>query len=363
MTDEHRTLLRLLSVAMGNARHLPVADCQWEEVASLSFGQGVAAIAFDGLQNLYTTSPETKALMDSPDWRELKYKWIGQALSCEKRYARYERAVGRLAGCCHQLGLKMLVLKGYGCSLNYPVPGHRPTGDIDIYLFGQKECLDRWAEHILGEKVARRNEHHSVFRFEGFTVENHQTILDVKAHKSCACLEELLEKLARDSEAHPHIPGLYLPSVAFNSVHLLRHAANDFATVRTTLRHLLDWSTFVSGQRVDWAFLHDVARRSNMHLFLDAVNGICVDYLGYPPQQFPVLECRSRLRDKVLNEILTNEDRPDAAPCGLSWWRKWGYGLAKSRRLWKNRWKHDMVYNESLWESFVWKSRNRLNNL
>lgn len=37
----------------------------------------------------------------------------------------------------------MMVLKGYGLSLNYLKPSHRPCGDIDIWLFGkQKEADD-----------------------------------------------------------------------------------------------------------------------------------------------------------------------------------------------------------------------------
>lgn len=77
-----------------------------------------------------------------------------------------------------------------------------------------------------------------------------------------------------------------LPSVRFNSIHLLRHMVNDFATVKTTLRHVLDWVTFVKNNDVDWAFVQKIARETNMIRFLDAVNGICVAFLGYTSEKF-----------------------------------------------------------------------------
>lgn len=48
----------------------------------------------------------------------------------------YLQAVASLAGFYNAHGYKMMVLKGYACSLNWPRPEHRPCGDIDIWLFG-----------------------------------------------------------------------------------------------------------------------------------------------------------------------------------------------------------------------------------
>lgn len=94
--------------------------------------------------------------------------------------------------------------------------------------------------------MSHGNEHHSILSFEGYTLENHWTVLDVNAHKSSRYLEELLEKWAAEHREHI-VDGVAvcLPSVRFNSIHLLRHMVNDFATVKTTLRHVLDWVTFV----------------------------------------------------------------------------------------------------------------------
>ena len=71
---------------------------------------------------------------------QMKLEWIGEVLqNYEQRYSAYENAIGSLADFYNQHGFKMMVLKGYACSLDWPKPEHRPCGDIDIWQFGQQK--------------------------------------------------------------------------------------------------------------------------------------------------------------------------------------------------------------------------------
>jgi hypothetical protein len=45
-----------------------------------------------------------------------------------------------------------------------------------------------------------------------------------------------------------------------------------------------------------------------------------------------------------------SEELPNHPPHGF--WNSITYDYKKTKRLWKNRWKYKMVYNESLWQSF-----------
>ena len=136
--------------------------------------------------------------------------------------------------------------------------------------------------------------------------------------------------------------------------------ATDFATVKTTLRHVLDWATFVKchSDEIDWGFVRDVAHRAKMHLFLDALNGICVEYLGYPKEMFPVEKENARLRDRVLEDILHPEFQDKVPPME----KRIAYGIVKTKRLWVNRWKHRMVFDESIlstfWHSAIYRMRH-----
>lgn len=350
MTSTHTILLGLLRVSLGNGLlgSLPSAVF-WEDVFTLAEKQGVAHLALDGLQNL-----PRNVWPGIETWVE----WAGQTASAEAHYRQQEDTLRKLSECLVQHNARMLVLKGWGCSLNYPIPSHRPCGDIDIYLI-DSNGVDM--ERELGVSADRSNPHHGVFQYNGFTIENHKTILDVNKHQSNLYIEELLELLAKDS-IESAIKNVFVPSSKFNSVHLLRHMASDFATSHTTMRHVLDWATFVNANDVDWSFVHDVAKKTNMSRFLDALNGICVEYLGYDIEKFPVLMHDEALRDRVLNDILDPSDRLNPVLSGrdAGIFEKIAYGIAKTRRMIANRWKYQIVYDETLWESFVGLATNRL---
>ena len=136
--------------------------------------------------------------------------------------------------------------------------------------------------------------------------------------------------------------------------------ANHFATEKITLRHLLDWALFVekNAEAIDWQFVTDFASRTNMHRFLSAVNRISVRDLGFSGDHFPVPFPDEALASRVLGDILSPEWQGEIPPMK----DKVSYAIAKSRRLWHNRWKYRIVYDETLWESFWTLARNRIKN-
>lgn len=72
--------------------------------------------------------------MDSPELEDLKYEWFGSVFQAEADYKKYVEDIASLAKAYSEAGIEMMVLKGYGLSLNYPVPAHRPVGDVDVFL-------------------------------------------------------------------------------------------------------------------------------------------------------------------------------------------------------------------------------------
>lgn len=344
-------LFQLLKVALGNSSScdFPTDKVNWNAVKMLAQEQGVLGVAFDAFETLpVTRRPDEDCFLD----------WMGQVCFMESTYESYEWAIAELGRFCESQKVPVLLMKGWGCSLNYCNPKHRPCGDIDILLGKYKVFIEQIISQK-GIKINYANEHHAVFAFNGFTVESHETVLDANSHKSNGYLNQILDQLALDSISNSEKQiGLVLPSDKFNSIHLLRHMASDFAEVRTSLRHVIDWSTFVTKNCVDWDFVHDVAHRANMHRFLDAVNGICVHVLGYPEDKFPIEHRSVKLESRVLNEILTCSDTAGIAT-GISLIDKIGYGIRKTGRMVKNRWKYRIVFDESLLTSFIWKARNR----
>lgn len=90
----------------------------------------------------------------------------------------------------------MIVLKGYGLAQNYPIPCHRPCGDVDIYLFGEQEKADKLLQEKFGITIDKTHHHHTVFRFKNETEENHYDFLNVHVRPSNKRVEKKLKKMA-----------------------------------------------------------------------------------------------------------------------------------------------------------------------
>ena len=203
----------------------------------------------------------------------------------------------------------------------------------------------------LGLQVDEDKEHHTTFLFDGIMVENHYDIVNNETHSSNRRIEQPLKRFAAQPGESVELGGVAvgLPSVPFNALFLLRHAAVHFAAINIGLRHVLDWYVFVerNAGRIDWEELRALAREANMDRFLECLNAICAEDLGLDTSLLPPSACDPKLKERVLNEILSPEFS-DAKPNGLlpnMWF--------KTRRWWANRWKHRIVYDESLAGAFV----------
>ena len=245
----------------------------------------------------------------------------------------------------------MMLLKGYGLSLFYPVPEHRPCGDIDIWLFGRQPEADKLVAREWGVPVDVHKEHHTTFDVDGIMVENHYDFVNKETHASNARLERLFKQYAAQPGESVAVAGVavYLPSEQLNALFLLRHAAVHFAAINIGLRHVLDWCVFVAHchDRIDWPALYAVARETRMVGFLNCLNALCVDCLGLEAPSLPDFERDAELEKRVLDEILSpafSGEQPEGLLRVVRF---------KTRRWWANRWKHRLVFDDGLAGAFV----------
>lgn len=325
---------------------------KWRNVFQLSIQQGVNAIVADGLQ-LLLKNPCNKELSKSLDVAPLKLQkmqWLGSSLTIERIYEQHKRVMSELAAFYSSHGIKMLVTKGYGLSLNYPVPNHRPLGDIDIWLFGEQKRGDK-ALSEKGIKIDYGHHHHTIFNYKGVTIENYSDFLCVPGHRKNASYERILKRLAHEESIKSEINGeeIYYPSANFNALFILKHSATHFASTEMNLRQLLDWGLFIlkHGKDVDWQMVIKVAQKYNLYRFMSCQNALCVDYLGFPSEAFPEFERNKELETRVLNDILSpefNKKAPKGFIKGL---------LFKYERWRANIWKHKITFPESLTETLL----------
>ncbi len=262
ITPSAHTLFHLLRSALGSqsAEMIP-SDIDWKEVIDLSFEQGVAAMLADGIDKATKTKiDEGLELLDSPELEDLKYEWFGSVFQAEEDYRQHLESISSLARTYAQAGISMMLLKGYGLGLNYPIPEHRSTGDIDVYLFNENEdenenrsLLPAWKRgdeliRSLDIVVEEGHEHHTTFQFRGQMVENHYDFFNTKVHRDAPSIEAKLKALSANGSREHLLPDgtkILLPSADFNVIFLIRHLGQHFAGERITLRQILDYGLFL----------------------------------------------------------------------------------------------------------------------
>lgn len=263
--------------------------------------------------------------------------WFGYNNMLEKKYEKHKIAIDKLASFYQQNDVKMLLLKGYGLSQYWPVPKHRPSGDMDIYLFGDWKRADKLIADKLGIQVDAGHEHHTCFTFDRESIENHYDFINTKASQSAVWIEAKLKELIDSS--------LY-PSADFNAIFLMRHLGQHFAGVEATLRQVLDWGFFMraENEKVHWNEIISFLKKMGIYDFFCCINSVCVDYLGFKNNYFPNLSDNRALVNRVLEDILSPEFS-DEKPCGNY---KINIILFKIKRFFANSCKRKLIYKEGM---------------
>ena len=184
------TFFSLLRLGIGHYSNNLTQLINWKEIRNLAEKQGLYAVVLDGIEKLPSNIKPPQ---------EILLEWIGEVLQdYEYMYGQYCRAISELAGFYNSHGYKMMALKGYACSLDWPRPEHRPCGDIDIWLFGKQKEADEAVARDKGIVIDNSHHHHTVFEWGEFTVENHYDFINVHAHKSSAEIEKIFKELGND---------------------------------------------------------------------------------------------------------------------------------------------------------------------
>ena len=202
------SLIRLSLGASADEMDLSVlTESDWKEIIDLSFEQGVAAIAVDGLQKGLEVRGEGLEsdgldLLDYPELEPLKYEWFEATFQAEGDYGKTVEAAEELAK-----KFPIVVLKGLAVARKYPVPAHRASVDLDVYI-NDDDNDDRLLQNV---KVIRDDYKHTGFMYKGVMVEYHKSLIGWKSLRN----GRFIEKTLRESLGTPD--GIY-PNDYFNAL-------------------------------------------------------------------------------------------------------------------------------------------------
>lgn len=305
---DHRTsdtLFALLRAALHGARPEPIADgIEWSAVFAAAQRQGVAALAWDGLQRLQAAGGGVP-----PMDRETKIRWFVAVEAVRQRYRKQQRAARHLGELLSQAGVEALVFKGLSLSRYYPEPEYRECGDIDlIALDGRCRELERCIA-AAGGRAGHVSPKHATLTFQGVPIESHRFFVWDFLSRSDRELNRELIGAMRDAEPLSGHKGLLQPGGSFDELFVPVHAATHFRTEGIVVRHLIDWMLVIgrAGGRPDMERL----ARYGLDGFVRILNRIARERLDADiPEE--LCRCDDAACAKVLDDLLfRNEDETD----------------------------------------------------
>lgn len=347
-SNNKAVFLSLVRIGIGHHADVLFDNIDWPSIQTLAEKQGLYGIVLDSIEKIpQSFRPNQEFLLE----------WIGEVLQgYEYRYEQYCKTIAELAGFYNSHGYKMMVLKGHACALNWPKPAHRPCGDIDIWLFGKQKEADSLLAKEKKIKVDKSHHHHTVFNWAEFTVENHYDFVNVHAERSGIEMEMVFKDLGQDdthfvemkNESKGTATIVYLPSPNLHALFLIKHNVSHFVGSNITLRQVLDWAFFVEKhtKEIDWNWLNGMIEKYHMKEFVNSLNAICVEELGFDPSIFKGVQFNPHLKDRILADIISPK-YPTEEPARLI-----PRLVFKFKRWEGNGWKQKLCYNETRWSLF-----------
>lgn len=244
-------LARLLGFALGKVKDYslpPIID--WKEVIDLSFSQEVAALAIDGLQQLYDLVPDLELELDSEENKGIKREWFGNVVTCELDYSSRKDVTDKLTKMWDSEGIGVTVVKGTAIAKYYPIPEHRFSCDIDLFIGDEWERSCKILEQN-GIAVSYEGYKDAEFYVDDVYVESHRYIAPVRGNKTLIRFENYLRGLLAERVERVDGKKYFYPTLMFNVMFFIEHARGHLLHEKMNLKQVCDW-VVLRQQDVNW---------------------------------------------------------------------------------------------------------------
>ena len=336
--------LEFLRYTLEGERAVPegLDQIDWEGLYRFAEQQSIVGVMFEGVQRLGSNAAIPRPLL---------MQWVGCAQQIEARNAQLNRVCVELAEMLRQEGFECCILKGQGNALMYPNPYSRTSGDIDVWVRGERgekysvESLEfrdtlRW---LGGERcevrevirwVRERNPkgkacyHHIDYgEFKGVEVEVHYrpSFMNNLIHNKR--LQRWFEEQAEEQFAHQvELPdgtgSICVPTREFNIIYQLSHIYNHVLHEGIGLRQVVDYYFLLRGERcevrgvmeevrgergvkfrVESLEFRDTLRWLGLEAFAGALMWVLSEVLGLE-EEYLIAPMDERLGRVLLSEIM-----------------------------------------------------------
>ena len=264
------SLLFLLCKGLEGDGQMEFDSVKLEGVMTMASAYGLSAIAFDGLE---------KALDSNPEWRNeipkpMLMQWFGLCIQQTALFKKNWSAACSLASLLSENSIEAVVLKGRSIAQYYPIPEHRYSCDLDLFVAGfnwERACEILEAKGIRLEREVYKEVE---FTFEGVNVELHRYITPVRGNKTLLLFERYLRDLL-DASPKSYFEGtrLLCPPLMFIVMLYIEHALGDLLHGKLTLKHVLDW-VVLRKQEIDRTEIEVRCKEFGFHRFLMLIDAL-----------------------------------------------------------------------------------------
>lgn len=286
ISNAAETVLQLIRKAIDNSykEDLP-NEIDWTEVLKLVSSQGIASFCLETVGFLPAKTIPKQVLL----------QWIGLAEMQRQQFEQTWRVACKLDKLWVSDGIHATVLKGRSIAKYYPVPSHRYSCDLDVFIGGE---WGRACELLEGQGIRLE---HEVYKEVEFTLDNiyvecHRYITPVRGNKHLEEFERYLRSLL-DREPKDCFEGttLVCPPLMFTVLLYIEHALGNLLHGHLMLKHIVDW-VVLRRQSVDWDAFHAICKTFKFDKFLPLIDAFAdvvegnMDYQDLQPSYKEVFD-------------------------------------------------------------------------
>ena len=231
------SFLQLIRIALGNAAsfHSPLSAQEWEGMMSISAKQGIAGIAFSGVEKLPKEQmPPLEVIMD----------WSAVADYTEQENRRLNKVSAKVCEMFERDGKRVCIVKGASVGVFYPEPLRRSAGDVDVWMAGGYKIVAEYVKRKFADVSGGHYGRHVSVDVDGVSVEIHF----MPAELYSPLHRRYLKKLYKEIEAKPWIcraelnggGSIIVPELKDNLIIVTVHLFNHFAVEGVGMKQVLD---------------------------------------------------------------------------------------------------------------------------
>ena len=293
---------KLIQISIGESiKDFPKLDStQWHMLYTLSHQQAIVGVVFNAVEKL----PDEKR----PP-RELVLKWIVATERIKQLNYHLNIIAPKIESQFRNHNFQSCILKGQGIAQLYPNPELRTSGDIDIWINGDRKEIISYVGKF--SKSSHAVYHHiDGLKVDGIEIETHFTPSYMANPFANRRLQRWIQFEKRKQFEHSIniVDGgqIHTPTLAFNRVFILHHIYRHFFYEGVGLRQMMDFyyvlkQGFTKEEQEDTLRIY---KRLNLLNFAGAAVYVLREIFGLK-EEFFITQPNERFGKVLLSEIMT----------------------------------------------------------